>query len=280
MIRYLNIIKISRLMLILILAGIFTCSASKAETDEDYPIIGIKSSIYSLKIGMRYLEHKNNDVIMPQRLPMPLLDQTYFSFGDWAFYCDNYMNEMLRPNLNGNKDRVNLKPLSLNSDRIPEIFETLEDNAFLVKVTYPRHEELERLLQKLYFNLMQGPVILSVAYDYDNIKPGYEQYTEWSCFRNFRDITPGANGDIHLAYVDWDDVHTVVAYLDGGRIRVADRGRIFDVDHNALVAQANAIRIIPGDALIPGKIDRLNYLLYLDNKKTVQAGKTQPVKRH
>ncbi len=236
-------------------------------SEDDGPLLDTKSSITALKIGMNYLEHRSNDTFMPKSLPMPLMDPGYFDFGDWAFYADDYFHEMLRPSLNGHGDKVFLKPLDLTSRRRGHIYKELDGNAALVRIEYPRHEELERLLQKLYFNLIRGPVILSVAYSPDDVLDDYSKYSNWQCFTPLKDPSAGDDGDVHIVYVDWDHIHSVVAFLDGGRIRVADRGRIYDVDHNALVAQANAILAMPNSDIIEERGEELNYLLFVNEQK-------------
>ncbi len=236
-------------------------------TEDDGPLLGTKSSITALTIGMNYLEHRGNDKFMPTSLPMPLMDIGYFDFGDWAFYADDYFHEMLKPSLNGHGNKVFLKPLDFKSRREPFIEKELKGGAALVRVEYPRHEELERLLQKLYFNLIRGPVILSVAYSSDDVLDDFSEYKNWQCFTPLKDPSSGDDGDVHIVYVDWDNVHSIVAFLDGGRIRVADRGRIYDVDHNALVAQANAIHAMPDSDIISERGDELNFLLFVNEQK-------------
>ena len=243
---------------------------AQSEIDDDGPMIGPKSSIMALKLGMDYLEHRSNDKFMQLGMPIPLMDQDYFAYGEWAFYADSYFDEIVRPSLNGHGEMINLKPLDLASRNTPFIMQELDNSRALVRVEYPRHEELERLLQKLYFNLIRGPVILSVAYDPVNIPDEYKQYSNWQCFSSVKDSSVGEDGDVHIVYADWSKVHSVVAYLDGGAIRVADNGQIYDVDHNALVAQANAILAMPGEKIISENGKNLNYLLFMDEQKTAQ----------
>lgn len=239
----------------------------ETSSEDDGPLLGTKSSITALTIGMNYLEHHSNEKFMPTSLPMPLMDPGYFDFGDWAFYANDYFHDMLKPTLNGHADKLFLKPLDFSSRRAPTIEKTLDGNAALVRVEYPRHEELERLLQKLYFNLIRGPVILSVAYSSDDVLDEFPEYKNWQCFTPLKDPSAGEDGDVHIVYVDWDNVHSIVAFLDGGRIRVADNGRIYDVDHNSLIAQANAILAMPDSEIISERGDKLNYLLYVNDQK-------------
>jgi hypothetical protein len=264
-----KITNISFYIICLAVALTFTLPA-QSEIDDDGPMIGPKSSILALKLGMDYLEHRSNDKFMQPGMPIPLMDKDYFAYGDWAFYADSYFDEIVRPSLNGHGDMISLKPLDLASRKTSFILQELDSDRALVRVEYPRHEELERLLQKLYFNLIRGPVILSVAYDPLNVPNEYKQYSNWQCFSSIKDPSVGEDGDVHIVYVDWSKVHSVVAYLDGGAIRVADNGRIYDVDHNALVAQANAILAMPDAKIISENGRNLNYLLYMDEQKVAQ----------
>jgi len=258
-------------MFVLLMLMIFVCTLSSValgiDISADGPLLEQKSSIRSLKIGMNYLEHRDNHKFLPKSLPMPLMDPGYFDFGEWAFYADDYFREMLRPSLNGYGDKITLKPLELTSRMKPYVIEEIGKSAALVRVEYPRHEELERLLQKLYFNLIRGPVILSVAYSSKDIPDEYSEYSNWQCFKAIKDPSVGVDGDVHIVYVDWSKIHSVVAFLDGGRIRVADNGQIYDVDHSALVAQANAIMALPDSSVIMERSSELNYLLYFSEQK-------------
>jgi hypothetical protein len=230
------------LFIICITAALAFAVSAQPESDDDGPMIGPKSSILALKLGMDYLEHRSNGKFMHAGMPIPLMDQDYFSYGEWAFYADSYFDEIVRPSLNGHGEMISLKPLDLASRNTPFIMQELDSNRALVRVEYPRREELERLLQKLYFNLIRGPVILSIAYDPMDIPDEYKQYSNWQCFSSIKDSSVGEDGDVHIVYVDWSKVHSVVAYLDGGAIRVADNGRIYDVDHNGKRNPGNAKR--------------------------------------
>ena len=256
---------------IFVMLIVLICSLSSVslgfDGNADGPLLEQKSSIRSLKIGMNYLEHRDNYKFLPKSLPMPLMDPGYFDFGEWAFYADDYFHQMLQPSLNGYGDKIILKPLELKSRQQPYVIEEIGENAALVRVEYPRHEELERLLQKLYFNLIRGPVILSVAYSPDVIHKDFSKYANWQCFTAIKDPSVGVDGDVHIVYVDWSEIHSVVAFLDGGRIRVADNGQIYDVDHNALVAAANAIMAFPNSSVIEERSSELNYLIYINEQK-------------
>lgn len=258
--------KVLIFTLLLIWMSALSSSVSGFDFNSDGPMLEQKSSIRALKIGMNYLEHRDNHKILPNSLPMPLMDPVYFDFGDWAFYADDYFHQMLQPSLNQNAKQVILKPLDLKSRQQSFIVEEIGDSSALVRIEYPRHEELERLLQKLYFNLIRGPVILSVAYSFDEVPENFSEYANWQCFKALKDPSVGEDGDVHIVYVDWSKIHSVVAFLDGGRIRVADRGEIFDVDHNALIAQANAIMALPDSSIISERSNELNFLLYINEQ--------------
>ena len=240
------------------------------EAGGDGPLLTPKSSISSLKIGLKYLEFQSGKEILPSKIPLPLMDPDYFDFGDWAFYADEYFNTQLKPYLNGQGESLHLKPLELASSAKPEIIQKIGGTAAMVMVRYPNPKELERILQKLYFNLFRGPVILSVAYDPQNTIDGYSKYKNWHCFDRFTE--PGTNGDsdVHLVYVDWSKIHTVIAFLDNDRIKVVDNGKVYHVDHNALVAQANAILAYPDAEKYINHKNHLNYLIHLDESKLAQ----------
>jgi hypothetical protein len=236
------------------------------KTTGDEILLKPKSSIASLKIGLKFLEFQSGSEILPPKIPLPLMDPDYFDYGDWAFYADEYLQTQLRPYLNGHGETLQLKPLDLACSTKPVIVKKLDENAALVRVEYPEHKELERILQKLYFNLFRGPVILSVAYDSQNTIDGFSKYENWHCFDSYTETGPTEEYDVHLVYVDWSKIHTIVAFLDDGRIKIVDGGKVYHVDHNALVAQANAIYAYPSTVKYINHKNHLNYLIQLDER--------------
>ena len=255
-------LRITLILSFLVIMGIAV--SGNPPSNDDCPLLPTKSSISSLKAGLKYIEAVSGENILPKEIPMPLMDPDYFDYGDWAFYADTYVRDQLRPFLNGHGEKLEMKPLDLSSSRKPVVEKKLGENVAIVRVEYPRHKELERILQKLYFNLFRGPVILSVAYDPNSVLPDCRQYSNWRCFKNLTDPSVGGDGDAQLVYVDWSKIHTVAAFLDNGRIRIIDNGKIHDVDHNALVAQANAMLACPDLNQIVKINNNLNYLIQID----------------
>ncbi len=140
-----------------------------------------------------------------------------------------------------------------------EVFLDSPDNPHIVAVRYDKEEYLERLLQRLYFKLIQGPVLLTVPYQGDAGSVPEE-------FRNWHNVRysngPGTNDwdDIRLVWVDWSLTQTVVLCYEDGLIACYDSGRKYYIDHTAAIATAGAMLLHPElDSLPPDTA--LNYVL-------------------
>jgi hypothetical protein len=151
---------------------------------------------------------------------------------------------------------VELIGFDLTPSEVPVVS---RDDPHIVIVRYDDEEYLERLLQRLYFKLIQGPVLLTVPYRADDPSVP-DEYRNWSNFRY------GSNGDTmvwddtRLVWVDWDLVQTVVLTYEDGRIACYDSGRKYFIDHTAAVATAGAMYAHPAPADLPPDT-ALNYML-------------------
>jgi len=154
-------------------------------------------------------------------------------------------------------ESVELKPFDLEPS---EVSIAEEDGHTFVLVKYEEEEYLERLLQRLYFKLIQGPVLLTVPYSgSDESIP--EDYRNWNNFIIYESLSDTVNWDeTRRVYVDWDLVQTVVLKYEDGRIACYDNGRKYYIDHTAAVATAGAMLACPDLARIADG-QALNYVL-------------------
>jgi len=114
----------------------------------------------------------------------------------------------------------------------------------IVAVKYDREEYLERLLQRLYFKLIQGPVLITVPYC-GNSPAVPEEYRDWNNFRYASDGNTMDWNDTRLVYVDWSLTQTVVLSYEDGLIACYDSGNKYYIDHTAAVAAAGAMTAHP-----------------------------------
>ncbi len=151
---------------------------------------------------------------------------------------------------------VMLSGFDLEPSREPVISES---DPHLVAIRYDGEEYLERLLQRLYFKLIQGPVLLTVAYRAD--APGVpEEFRDWRNFRYGSNGTTMEWNDVRLVWVDWDLTQTVVLTYEDGSIACYDSGRKYYIDHTAAVAAAGAMMAHPDFPGWPSDA-ALNYVL-------------------
>ncbi len=136
---------------------------------------------------------------------------------------------------------VELKPFDLQPSEIPEL---LTGDPNILALRYFDEEYLERLLQRLYFKLIQGPVLLTVPYQADahNVP---DEYRDWNNFRYDNNTDTMVWDDTRYVWVDWDLTQTVVLMYEDGRIACYDSGRKYYIDHTAAITAAGAMLAHP-----------------------------------
>ncbi len=151
---------------------------------------------------------------------------------------------------------VELRPFDLTPSDIS--VERYEDSN-LVAVIYDEEEYLERLLQRLYFKLIQGPVLLTVPYSGGSeLVP--EEYANWNNFNYASESNTMDWDDTRLVWVDWSLVQTVVLMYEDGLIACYDSGEKYYIDHTAAIVTAAAMLAYPDlDSITSG--DDMNFVL-------------------
>jgi hypothetical protein len=136
---------------------------------------------------------------------------------------------------------VELVPFDLAPSEPPVVS---PDDPHIVIMTYDNEEYLERLLQRLYFKLIQGPVLLTVPYrgDAESVP---EEYRNWNNFRYVTKTDTVVWNEVRKVYVDWDLTQTVVLRYEDGKIACYDSGRKYYIDHSAAVTEAGAMLAHP-----------------------------------
>ncbi len=151
---------------------------------------------------------------------------------------------------------VELKPFDLAPSRQPVV---MPENPHLVAVRYDEEEYLERLLQRLYFKLIQGPVLMTVPYQ-GNAPSVPEEYRDWNNF-SYASLSNTMDwDDTRLVWVDWSLTQTVVLKYEDGLIACYDSGVKYYIDHTAAVATAGAMFAHP-DLIGMSRDMALNYVL-------------------
>ena len=138
-------------------------------------------------------------------------------------------------------EAVELSPFDLSPSVVPEIN---PDNPHLVTVRYDDEEYLERLLQRLYFKLIRGPVLLTVPYSAE-AKSVPAEYRDWNNFLYTPDNNDMVWDEARVVWVDWDLTQTVVLNYESGKIACYDCGKKYYIDHTAAVAAAGAMLAHP-----------------------------------
>jgi hypothetical protein len=136
---------------------------------------------------------------------------------------------------------VELKPFDLQPSEIPEL---LTGDPNILALRYFDEEYLERLLQRLYFKLIQGPVLLTVPYQ-ANAPNVPDEYRDWNNFRYDNNTDTMVWDDTRYVWVDWDLTQTVVLMYEDGRIACYDSGRKYYIDHTAAITAAGAMLAHP-----------------------------------
>ncbi|MFH1677167.1 MAG: hypothetical protein ABIC40_09100 [bacterium] len=138
-------------------------------------------------------------------------------------------------------EAVELRPFDLSPSILPEIS---TENPHIVKLRYDDEEYLERLLQRLYFKLIQGPVLLTVPYSAE-AKSVPAEYRDWNNFRFTPDDNAMVWDETRVVWVDWDLTQTVVLNYESGKIACYDGGKKYYIDHTAAIAAAGAMLAHP-----------------------------------
>jgi hypothetical protein len=160
---------------------------------------------------------------------------------DWAPFAVRVFSEIMVDIDIPLPEPVELKPFDLTPSEPPTVS---PDNPHIVSVRYDDEEYLERLLQRLYFKLIQGPVLLTVPYSGGDERVP-EEYRNWNNFRYASDDNVMQWDDTRLVWVDWDLTQTVVLRYEDGLIACYDSGRKYYIDHTAAVAAAGAMLAHP-----------------------------------
>ena len=180
----------------------------------------------------------------------------------WAIFAVEVLTRLKNGEEIPSINRVDLIPFDLAPSEPPEI---LKENPHIVVLRYNDEEYLERLLQRLYFKLMQGPVLLTVPYSGD-AESVPEEYRHWHNFWYGPDSDPMTWNETRLVWVDWDLTQTVVLAYENGRIACFDSGRKYYIDHTAAVALTGAMLAHPRLESITGG-QPLNYVLVVTEEK-------------
>jgi len=139
-------------------------------------------------------------------------------------------------------EAVNLKPFDLEPSEV-SIME--QDGHSYALVRYDEEEYLERLLQRLYFKLIQGPVLLTVPYS-GNAESVPEEHRNWNNFTIYVNATDTIKWDeVRRVYIDWDLTQTVVLKYEDGKIACYENDTKYYIDHTAAVATAGAMLAYP-----------------------------------
>jgi hypothetical protein len=160
----------------------------------------------------------------------------------WAPFAKEVLGRLNRTMGTEFPEAVDLQPFDLSPSEPPVMS---PDNSHIVIVTYDREKYLERLLQRLYFKLIQGPILLTVPYraDAPSVPP---EYRNWNNFRYGHEASDTVTwNSTRLVYVDWALTQTVVLKYEDGKIACYDSGKKYYIDHTAAVVAAGAMMAHP-----------------------------------
>ncbi len=174
----------------------------------------------------------------------------------WAPFAEDVLSELQVSIDMVFPEPIELRPFDMEPSEIPTV---TPDNPNIVAVRYDDEEYLERLLQRLYFKLIQGPVLLTVPYSGSSERVP-EEYRDWNNFRYAGNDNVMEWDDIRLVWVDWELTQTVVLRYEDGLIACYDSGNKYYIDHTAAVAAAGAMFAHP-DIDSYGNGSALNYVL-------------------
>ena len=212
------------------------CTSSSDAPDQYDPSLGALASL-NQALGLYFSGDASEAQVNYEREllapPAPLDMQ-------WAGFAARSINDL--DNVLGSDlpEPVKLVPFSLEPNE--PVVQT--DDPHLVRIRYDRDELLERLLQRLYFKLIQGPVLLTVPYrgDAPSIPP---EYRDWHNFRYGYNPNSNVWNDTRIVYVDWSLTQTVVLRYEDGKIACYDSGKKYYIDHTAAISAAAAMLAHP-----------------------------------
>lgn len=189
-------------------------------------------------LSLVFSGHASPEVIRYQRL---LAEDREDDGITWAGFASDVLQELQIMMPDSFPEAVELDAFDLAPSEVPYIS---PDNPHLVVIRYDDEEYLERLLQRLYFKLIQGPVLITVPYrgDAESIP---QEFRDWNNFIYGSNENTMLWDDTRLVYVDWELTQTVVLQYEDGQIACYDSGRKYYIDHTAAVAAAGAMMAHP-----------------------------------
>ena len=226
---------------IYVLEAAWECSDPWGEFD---PSLGAAGAL-NRALGLYFSGHATEEQIEMERGMVASRDPERSRAGGFAFEVLSELERLFPASV---PEPVELHPFDLSPSELPVV---LPDDSHLVAVRYDDEEYLERLLQRLYFKLIQGPVLLTVPYQAEG-ETVPEEFRDW---RNFRFGSNGSTmdwNDVRLVWVDWELTQTVVLSYEDGRIACYDRGKKYYIDHPAAVAAAGAMLAHPNITELAG----------------------------
>ncbi len=189
-------------------------------------------------LALIFSGHASETQIQLQR---DMVEKQDGSASQWAPFAVSVLDEMQKRLGTSFPEPIELRPFDLTPSEMPEV---LPDNPNLIAIRYDDEEYLERLLQRLYFKLIQGPVLLTVPYcGHDERVP--EEYRDWNNFRYASNDNVMEWDDVRLVWIDWDLTQTVVLTYENGLIACYDSGKKYHIDHTAAITAAGAILAHP-----------------------------------
>ncbi|HEX9746012.1 MAG TPA: hypothetical protein VGB30_11365 [bacterium] len=192
----------------------------------------------NVALSLYFDGHASREQIQLQRRMIE--DRDYESI-QWAGFASDVLGELKTDYPEAFPEDIELKPFDLSPSEPPHIS---GDNPHIVVVRYDDEEYLERLLQRLYFKLIQGPVLLTVPYSGDSeLVPA--EYRNWNNFEYASRDDTMVWDDIRLVYVDWNLTRTVVLMYEDGLIACYDSGKKYYIDHTSAVVEAGAMLAHP-----------------------------------
>jgi hypothetical protein len=204
-------------------------------------------------LALRFSGYASTDQILLER---DLVRSTDAEKTRVATFAEDVLDKIIATHSDEFPEPVEMNPFDLSPSEAPVISDT---NPHMVILRYNDEEYLERLLQRLYFKLIQGPVLLTVPYRADD--PGIPvEYRDWNNFRYGDDDDVMTWNETRMVYADWDLIQTVVLNYEDGKIACYDSGRKYFIDHTAAITAAGAMLAYPKfDELSEGGV--LNFVL-------------------
>ncbi len=213
------------------------------------PSLGAAAAL-NRALGQIFDGHASPEQLELQRRLVEEHSDGYYRFAPFAV---DVLNALLEQYSDAIPEPIELKPFELTPSEVSV------HSPGLIAVRYDQEEYLERLLQRLYFKLIQGPVLMTVPYQAD--APSVpEEYRDWNNFQYASTSDTMQWDDTRLVWVDWDLTQTVVLRYENGRIACYDSDRKYYIDHTAAVASAGAMLAHPDLQNLP-QGTALNFVL-------------------